>query len=61
MTDFEILEMDEYKCINIAVLEKDRSNAVNYYTSHGWDYCQSCAGDINGCEVVFLKFSKSFD
>jgi hypothetical protein len=60
--NFVILnDVDRYQCISFAVMESEESAAIDFYTREGWDYCQSCAGEINGERVVYLKFSKSFD
>ena len=55
-----ILSIDEYRVVTIAVREHEESEAVDTYTKDGWVYCQSVTGAIDGEEVVFLKFSKDY-
>jgi hypothetical protein len=55
-----ILSIDEYRVINVAVIEEEENETINHYTNEGWDYCQSVTGAIDKVEVVYLKFSKDY-
>jgi len=56
--NFIVLDIDSYRCINVAVMESEETALIDYYTGDGWDYCQSVSGIINGEKVVYVKFSK---